>query len=276
MNNNSVNILLQVFAIIAPFIAAYLTYLFAIKSKIKDIDIEKEKHLNIALSCLLLIWNDLTRLRTLIYIIKDKSDDLIFSKKFLSMIILNEDLLNDESFRELKNSIEGIRKYDALTYFRLEDVGEHLNKVKTKFILPFLEFENIDEHLIDIGAGIIIEDSIKDYESHIKEVASLIGKKITNQISSMIHNSNKNDEKSVINEMNINYYQFILSIIPEGEEKPSYDEFLKISKTEEYQKMFDLQIDIFKNNGMSNLLSILSEFPDISIDEAIKMYNNRI
>lgn len=266
----------QVITIISPFIASYLTYLFVVKSKIKDVDIEKERHLHTTLSFLLMIWHDLRTLKSLIYVLRDKSENLIFPKKIFSVFVLGKNLLSEDKFKGLKESIEGIKKYDAITYFYLEGAGEDLNEIKTKYIFPFLEIDNIDDYLIEVSAGRFIDDAIENYEGYIVDVASLINNKTKKKVKLKIIDSKKEDRTSIINELNINYYQYMLSIIPEGTKKPSYDEFLEEFKTEEFQKIIELQIDVFKNNGLSNLLKVVSENPNIPIEEGIAMYNQSI
>ncbi|RZN80606.1 MAG: hypothetical protein EVB11_11515 [Winogradskyella sp.] len=270
MDNNTI---IQITAIISPFLASFLTYKFAIKSKFKDVDIEKERHLHTTLSYLLTIWHDLKTLKSLTYILKDKSEDLLFPKRLFSEIILNEKLLNQDKFDGLKHSIEGVKKYDAITYFHLEGFGENLKDIKTRFIFPFLKVENIKDSLIDISAGKLIDQSIEEYEAVIIKIASLINNRTKKILINKITDSKKEDAKSVINELNINYYQNIMSGIPENEVRPSYDEILKEFKPEELQKISELQIDIFKNNGMQKILKIVSENPDISVEEMITLYN---
>jgi len=276
--NNSVELIFKIAAVASPFLASYMTYLFAIKSKVKDIDIEKEKHLNIALSNLLQIWQDLNTLKRLFFVIEDKSDDLIFSKKFLSIVILSKKLLSEEKFEELHTSVAEIKKYDALTYFRFENIGENLNEVKSRFIHPFLEMDNIEDIINGIGPGTgkIFDNYMEDYEEYIFNVAKSISKKLKNKVSDIIQDLKNDDPVSVVNELNINYYQLMLSLLYGESDKPSYEEFLEIVKTEEYKKVMELHMVAFENNGMSSILEIISEKPDISIEEAIKKYNEKL
>jgi hypothetical protein len=277
--SDTLSLLFKIIAIAASsFLASYMTYLFAIKGKIKEIDIEKEKHLNIALSNLLLIWQDLNALKRLFFVIEDKSDDLIFSKKFLSVVILSKKLLSEDKFEELKTSIEELKKYDALTYFRFENIGDNLKEVKSRFILPFLEMDDIENIISGIGKGTgkLFDNYLKDYEEYIFSVAKSINKKIKNKISDLLQDLKNDDPVSVVNELNINYYQLMLSLLYDESDKPSYEEFLEIVKTEEYKNMIELHMVAFENNGIASILEIVSEKPDISIEEAIRKYNEKL
>ena len=267
------NSLLLITTTVSPFLAAYLTYYFSVKGKRKEIGIEREKHLNTVLSNLLIVWYDLIKLKSLLLVITDDRDDSIFPKKFYSIQMLNSGLNDNILFDDLENAIKLLKQYDAITYFKLQGVGHNLMKIRQDYIMPYIETPDLDSNLVKIGAGTLLDDCIKDYHQYILNISHEIGNKMKNKANDIVNAKSNFDKEDIINELNINYYQFILNIIPEGEEKPSYDEFLKFSKSEDYIKMLEIQLEIIKKGNMSEFLTLISENPNISPDDILLKQN---
>ena len=112
--NETLDTIKTVGTIASPFVASYLTYIFAIKGKQKDTDIVKRNELNNVLSHLLVVWNYLTRLDDMCKLKYDDTIVLPIPKDYFSFILLKSGTLNDNSFQELEESIKTLKKQNLL------------------------------------------------------------------------------------------------------------------------------------------------------------------
>lgn len=258
----------KIFTLLSPFISAYLVYLFAIKGRRKDIDIQKEKDLNVILSNLLLVWHYLTRIETLIEILKSDDSKSIVPKKYFSMIVLKAGLLNDKCFLDLDTSIEVIKKYDPILFFKLEGIGKTFDSIRKKFILPFLKNPNNKPEFIDATAGLLLNETLKDLEEYLETVAKKINRDTLKRVRTYISDHLNSIDNDFVEEMNEKFYELIIQILPDSlGEKPSFEQFLEIAKTNEFKTVIEIPLELIANDTFEGFIDIISSNPDISIED---------
>ena len=259
---------IKIFTLLSPFIAVYLVYILGIKGKRKDTDFEKEKELNTVLSNLLLVWNYLTRIEVVIDLMADDNPNSIVPKKYYPVIILQTGILNDKCFQELDSSINLLKKYDPLIFFKLEGIGNTLHTLHIKYIMPFFKNPNTQSDLIDQGAGTVLNETLTDLEEQLEMVAGKINSDTLAQVRTYIQNHLDRDDQEILTEINTKYYELMMQVIPETfGKKTTLAEFIELAKSEEYKKVFEFQFDIVANNTLEDVLDIVAKHPDFSIDE---------
>jgi len=266
----------KIFTLLSPFLSAYLVYLFAIKGKRKETDFQKEKDLNIILSNLLLVWHYLTRIEILIEILKSDGAKSIVPKKYFPMIVLKAGFLNDKCFLELDNSIEVIRKYDPILFFKLEGIGKTFDSVRKKFILPFLKFPNNKPEFIDATAGLLLNETLKDLEEYLETVAKKIDRDTMKRVRTYVSDHLNSINNDFIEEMNEKFYEIIIQILPDSlGAKPTYEQFVELAKTNEFKMSIEIPLEIIANNTIEGFIDIISGNPDISIEELQSVLDKR-
>ena len=128
----------QIFALISPFLAAWLTYYFGVRNKTVDIDLERKRELNIILADLLDIWYYLQRLRKVIELQKKDELPLPIPRNAIYKLLKQSNTLNEECFGNLEKSLKNIKKYDALIYYELTGLGNNLDYLRKTLIIPFV------------------------------------------------------------------------------------------------------------------------------------------
>jgi hypothetical protein len=269
-------ITLKIFTFLSPFIAAYLIYLLGIKGKKKDLDLQKEKELNVVLSNLLLVWHFLTRIETVIDILNSNNTKSIVPKKYFPTIVLKTGLLNDQCFQDLDNSVDILKKYDPILFFKLEGLGNSLNTIRKRFIMPFLKNPETQPELINVGAGTILNETLNDLEEHLQNVATRINADTLAQIRTFIHNHRNLNKQDMVDEMNERYYELAIQLMPDNVgEKPTLEQFIELVNIEEFKNVFEMPFDLVANGTLEEFLDIVAEKPDISIENAHLELNRR-
>lgn len=259
----------KIFAILSPFIAASLTYFLSVKSKKKDIDIEKEKELNTILSNLLNVWHYLTRLESISEIISNKNQDYIFPKEYLPGIILNTDYINDNCFRELDESNLLLKKYDPIIYYRLEGIGKNIDSIRQQLIMPFFNNPKLSSELITMGTKTLLEDTLKVIEENLEMVAEQISKKTTKKIKGFIDDYVNKETENLLQELDQKYYELMIPLMPENETKPTFEEFKELSKTSEFKEMQQIQMKIALEGTLTEALDIIANNPNVTTEELL-------
>lgn len=253
----------NIWTYLSPVIASFLTYFIAVKGKKKDVDIEKVKKLNIVISNLLDVWNYLGKLENLSDLNKT---NLPIPFKILPRILLNSKSLNEKSFKDLENSISLLKEYDPITYYELSGLGHRFDEIKTNFILPFLNAKNQSELNRKIS-DTYIKDTIKDIEEYLLSVSKHLGYKTSKRIKKKINESLKNNIEETRKELIESYYDFIMTLVPENEQKPTLEEFEKELNSPESKAILEEQMELFTNIDLGQIMSVVAENPYASVEE---------
>lgn len=257
----------KIFALLSPFIAAALTYFLSIKGKKKDIDIEKEKELNTILSNLLNVWHYLSQFESINEIISNEKIESIFPKEYLPGIMLNTSFLNDNCFKELDSSNEQLKKYDPITYYKLEGLGNAFNSLRKQYIMPFFNNSKLSNEFKSLGTQTLLNDTLRNIEENLEIVANKINKKTAKEVTEFIENYTTRDPKNILKELNQKYYEMMVQdIFPNGQ-KPTFEEFKEICKTDEFKQIQQMQMKIIIDGKLTEVLNVISNNPDISIEE---------
>ena len=248
---------------LSPIIISFLTYFIAVKGKRKDVDIEKVKKLNIVISNLLDVWNYLGKLENLS---KLNKTDLPIPFKILPRILLNSKSLNEKSFEELEKSISLLKEYDPITYYELSGLGHRFDEIKTNYILPFLNAKNQSELNRKIS-DTYIQETIKDIEEYLLSISKHLGYKTTKRIKKKIKEHKETDIEETRKELIENYYDFMMTLVPENEEKPTLEEFENELKSPEVKAILEQQIELFTNVDLGQIMNLVAENPYASVEE---------
>lgn len=263
---------LKIFAVISPFLSAYIVYLFMLKGKRKDIDIQKETELNVVLSNLLLVWNYLSRIEIVINILNNEDSKSVIPKKHFPFIVLETGYLNEKCFSQLDNSIDVLKKYDPIIFFRLEGIGNVYDKIRKDYVLPFLKNPETQKELITVGAGTILNDTLDDIEEFLEIVSSKLSPETLSEVRNFIQTHRDTHEQETIDEINMRFYNLILQILPDNNnKKPTFDEFVKeASESEEFKSLIDIQLSIVANKTLPEFLDIIAIDPNITMENLQK------
>ena len=262
----------KIFLALSPFLAAFLTYYFAIKGKKVDVDIAKERELNTVLSNLLVVWHYLSRLEIVVKTINEsEGDEGILPIELIPQLMLKSGFLNDKCFTQLDESVELLKKYDPIVYYQLEGTGRNLELLKRKFILPFLEQVNAPKGVINAGAGTILNETLDEVEGHLQDLAESIGDNVSVKVRTYISSHRKSEAKDISEELTRSYYEMILPIAQSQGQDFTFEEFMKEAKTEEFKRMIKFQLDIAMSGNINLLLEQVSKNPNISLEELEKL-----
>jgi len=253
----------NIWTYLSPIIASFLTYIIAIRGKKKDVDIEKVKKLNIVFSNLLDVWYYLGKLENLSVLIKT---DLPIPFKIVPRIILNSKSVNDKPFKQLESSISLLKEYDPITYFELSGIGNRFNEIRTNFILPFLKTQNQNDLSKKISET-YIKDTIKEIEEYLLSISKHLGYRTSRRIKKKINNQLENNIEETKKELIENYYDFMMALVPENQQKPTLEEFKKELSSPETIEMLNKQMEIFTNADFGQIINLVAENPYMSIEE---------
>ncbi|MCE4564257.1 hypothetical protein INQ51_08025 [Maribellus sp. CM-23] len=248
---------------ISPLIAALLTYFIAIRGKRKDVDIEKERKLNIVISNLLDVWYYLGRMRKITDLNKS---DFPIPLKIIPHFLLNSKNLNDKCFRELESSIELLKEYDPITYYELSGIGNRFDYIKTNLILPFLNASNQTDFNKKISET-YIQETIAEIENYLKSVSKRLGYKVALRIKRKIKTNQLTDVEEIKKELIKYYYDFMMALIPANQVKPTIEKFGEELSQAETQTMISEQMELLKNTDFGQVMNLVAENPYYSIDE---------
>ncbi|MEP2237111.1 MAG: hypothetical protein ABJI22_02045 [Maribacter sp.] len=256
-------ILNNIWIYISPVIASFLTYFIAIKGKQKDVDIEKERKLNTVISNLLDVWNYLGNLKNLADLNKV---DLPIPFKILPRILLNSKSLNDNSFKDLENSISLLKEYDPIIYYELSGLGLRFDEIKTNFILPFINAKKQSDLNKRISET-YIQETIQEIEENLVSISNHLGFRTSKRIKKKIRRNQGNNIEETKKELLQNYYDFMMTIVPENLPKPTLEEFEKELNCSETQSILEEQMELFTNVDLSQIMSVVAENPYASLEE---------
>lgn len=265
------NIILGIFSesykyIAGPIIGAILAYWFGIRGKRTDIDLQKIKELNEVLANMLIVWNYLTRIQKLPSFVKEKNEVLIPHEIFPT-ILLKTGALNDNCFGELEKSIETLKKYDPITYYDLEGIGRRFDYVRKSYILPIILNNTNSNNSLGVISNTFLNSLTIDIEEYMLQTSRLISKTVYKSTKRKIESSLDNDFRNWQEELNQQYYTLVISLIPEGVPKPTYEEFKTEFGKPEVQEQMKVQIKIFVQKGIKESMELLSQNPAITIEE---------
>lgn len=253
----------NIWTYLSPVIASFLTYFIAVKEKKKDVDIEKVKKLNIVISNLLDVWNYLGKLENFSDL---KKSDLPIPFKIIPHILLSSKSFNDKSFKELESSISLLKEYDPVTYYELSGIGNRFNEIKNNFILPFLNAQNQNDLNKKISET-YIKDTIEEIEEYLISISKHLGYRTSRRIKKKINKHLETNVEETKKELIENYYDFMMTLIPKNQKKPTLEEFEKELNSQETKEMFDEQMEIFTNADFGQIMNIVAENPYISVEE---------
>lgn len=204
----------------------------------------------------------------------------MFPKQALPVIILNTGVLNDKCFRELDKSNNLLKKYDPITYYKLEGLGKTLNSLRKQQIMPFLMTPNLNKDIVIGGTENLLNETLQDIEDNLEMVAEQINKKTTKRIKKFIDDYLNKDNNELLEEIDLRYYEMITQLLPKEIEKPSFDEFKESSGSEEFQKMQEIQMQILIDSSLEQALGVLANNPGISgeylLNEIKKEKNQKV
>ncbi|GAB5417039.1 MAG: hypothetical protein Crog4KO_19050 [Crocinitomicaceae bacterium] len=257
-------------AILSPFIAAYLTHLFVLRSRKKEIDINKEKSLNVVLANLLSVRFYSLTLESVINVMKSP-DELMIPKEYYPMLILNSGILKDESFGELDASIENLKEYDPMLYHQLEGIGNRHHEFQKRYVKPILEQPGLSPEIMAGMGAAFISQMIADINEYTLDVAHALGKKRFKEVQELVNHDVAVSPEQLTYTMNRNYYDNIMSMIPPDDvDAPTFEEFMQGMQSEEFQFFQSVQVKAIMEGGIQEITKILSEEPDISLEEIAK------
>ncbi len=234
--------LIKFFPFISPFIAAFLTYYFAIRQKKKDVELQKQKELNTILSNMLITWHYLKSLSRILQYTEQKTNDILLPVRNLSRLLLKYKILNDRCFDELEKSIDNIKQYSPIKYFELEGIGREFKFFMEKCILPILQTnkKNLEVEMIGVVRK-ILDKFLNNIENCLRDTARLIPDYTFKKIERKIKEISKLDFEETKEEINREIYELIISSLsPDEVEKLSYEQFKQEIKTSEGQKFIKL------------------------------------
>ncbi len=243
----------------------FLTYWFGIRGKKADIDNQKTKELNVVLSNMLNTYNYLNKLNNLMKFYEDKSDTLIFPKNYLPIMVLKSGLLDDNCFEELEKSIDTLKQYDPISYFKLDGVGRKFDYIRKNYVLPFLQSTNENTPIQSIARS-LLDRLLNDIETHIRETSKLISKNVMKNAEKIIaENSNTSYEEMKL-DLNTEYYETYISAIT-SDYRPTFDEFVIEVKKPENQEGLKKQLEFIMKRDIETLVTLINENPYLSIEE---------
>lgn len=262
---------LEIFEKISPILLIVIGYYLGNRGKKVDVDIQKIKELNVVLSNMLDTWHYLNKLSELLHFQDEKNNNLIFSKEYLPFISLRSGVLNDSCFVELEESITSLKQYDPIIYFELEGVGKKFDFIRTNYIMPFLKSSQKGNLQSTKISRVFLDNLLNDIEQNLRDTAKQISKKTYQKIEDKIEISFNNYEEKLKEDYNYEYYEIILSILPDNVEKPSFEKFMSDLKDPEIQQEMSKQFDLIAKKGMDKVISLMIENPDLSMDEIEQM-----
>ena len=267
-----------IFAYVSPFIAAGLTYFFNIKTHKKVTDLEKEKCLNETLSNLLDSIHYLGIISSLFELLAKEKDDMVLPVHTLPSIMLKSGMLNDQCFYDLDKSIANLKKHDSLVYFKISGIGNEFLSLKKMYILPYLENPNLDKNFFKVGPNKLIDKLKIDLNQNSEFIAKEFNRNKRRKINKYLTSLSVVSADEIVEKLEVEHYNSIISLIPDNEQKPSFEEYKQASKSEDFKKSFKIQEDILKKDNLQDFLKEISETKDLSelsLDDIQEMLKNK-
>jgi hypothetical protein len=253
-------------AAFGPILASYLTYRFAIKGKVKDIDLQRTKELNLVLSNSLLVWNYLEKFRKVLAL-KRPEVKLSIPKKILPYVLLKTDMLNDTCFKDLERSIENLNKYDPFTYFRLEGIGKKFDYMREKLIVPFVKNPNANEATDKLSEQ-YLDKLIDEIRDTIIDVSKLLGKSVSEKAEKALAIDDQESLEELIEEIDNVYYDVIVYSLPPGFTLPPTENLREfIASNPQIKEGLDRQFDLLLKFDFNHLIEIVAKNPSITLGE---------
>jgi membrane-associated HD superfamily phosphohydrolase len=268
---NEIDLLKDIWTIIGPIVAAFLTYFIAIKGKQKDVDIVKEQKLNLVISNMLDVWNYLWFLKRISII---KNSDLPVPFKALSVILFKSDMINDKCFNELTNSTTLLKEYDPITYYNLSGIGEKFDYIRKNLILPFINSKTESKLNSKIQDTYLL-DTINDIEDYMQDLTKELSRKTSKRLLKKIKENEEKDIEEIKDELIKNYYEFMMDVIPEGIPKPEFEEFKAELNNPELNEIMSQQFELISKNEFSAIMEQVAIDPNMSIEEMVENLNNQ-
>ncbi len=259
--------------ICGPIVGAFLAYWFGMRGKKVDVDIQKNRELNIVLSNMLNAWQYLNKLDELLKLSEDKTNSLIFPKQYLPFIVLKSGTLNDKCFLELEESIDKLKEYDPISYFELEGIGKKFDFIRTNYIIPFLKSSKNKNQSFEMLNRSFLDKLLNDIEEYMRRTSKLISKKTFNETSKLIENNISNSIEKIKEDYNFDYYELILSIIPDESNKPTFEEFKVEFSTIEMKEQMEREFALIMEKGFENVVKAMAENNFLTIEELEQKLN---
>lgn len=202
----------SVFNVIAPTLTAIIvvifTYLFSIRHKKyeqKEIQYQKTR---VAVSNLLLVWKELSRIRTLISNIKP-GDELISKFPFLLKRYFK---INTKKIVEIRDaysdSLLNFKETNVSQFLKLETSLDSFNNVMDEFLIPLSEDLEISLTQKSSAFLPLINESIIDFESIVLEASEKLPFYEKRQIKKIF-----TDESAALVKDEITIPEFVLNMI---------------------------------------------------------------
>jgi len=261
----SMELIKTLLTIIISTIASFTTFIFYVKGKKKEVQLNKLTEINIVLSHLLTVWYNFKILSVFCNIDIYKKTNLPFSQKKHVLLQVKFSGLKDKNFTELEESIKNLRKYDPILFFTLEDIGNKLNHMLNHVIViliknsPELNFpaDILSKYLKEITEG--LEQLITETTDHLDKPSK---KKIINKLKiSFTLDSDQMRENFLTS-----FYKAISLFDP----TLSYDVFINDLKSPEGLKAFDKIMDlVILVDNPNDVLDFIKEHGEanLSIDD---------
>lgn len=251
-------------SLLSPFVASYLTYLFAIKGKKKSINLEKTKELNNVLAHLLNVFHYLTRLENFSRIKFDDSIALPFPKDYFTFILLKSGLLKDDNFDELEYAVEKLKEYDPISYFELEGQSRKLDFIQKGFILPFLKSKTNSE-VNKTYTEKYLHRIISDVEDYIIQISKLIDKSTLKRSKAKLNRNVDNEIKEIINEILEESYE--IHLMQNQGTLISYEQFINEMQKPEHQEMIQQQFELIEHIDIDKIIEIVADDPNMPLEQ---------
>lgn len=258
-----------------PIIGAFLAYWFGMRGKKIDVDIQKNRELNVVLSNMLNTWQYLNKLDDLLKLSEDKTNSLIFPKEYLPFIVLKSGTLNDRCFEDLEISIEKLKEFDPISYFELEGIGKRFDFIRINYIIPFLKSSKNENQTFENINRTFLDKLLNDIEEYLRRTSKLISKKMYNDTCELIEKNEIINIEKLKEDYNLEYYELILTIIPDEIIKPSYEEFKIEFSRDEVKEQIKKEFELIMEKGLENVISAMTENDFSTIEELEQKLNDK-
>lgn len=207
-------------------------------------------------------------------LLSKKSNETIFPANRLADIIINSGIFEPADFEKLDNSIELLKQYDAIVHYRLEGLGRNFEFINNRYILPIISSQNQSVLIIpSIVIRPILDETITSIETNINDVSKLMGKRVIHETKNIL--SQTIEIQNMIQEIETKYYTMMNSIIVNGGGKSlSREEFIEFIKTEDFQTILNMQIQITRKGNLDKTIEAITEKPNISIEDIGRILDN--
>lgn len=260
----------RLFADVLPLIylaiGAFLTYFFGIRGKKREIEDKRIMELNGVLSDMLIVWNYLNKLSEIVRLsLNDAKSDLLFPTKMFPLIVLNTGVLNEKCFKELDNSINGLKQYDPISYFQLEGLGTRLDYFRRDYIIPFLRAKGEHEEISKLASNELIEKALKDILENISYAAALVSKRTLKRARKATGVTS--DSQKFVDDLNREFYRWISRVLPLGDAIPDYVTFKNEWNKPQVQKRVSELLETIAEKRMSEVIAAISQNPNQNLSE---------